>query len=418
MEKRKNHITVFEHSNLRVEDYPCFTKKVLSALEKFHGVQGTPYFKLIHRGVRFKSYVGVLQIGKITIEILPKADKNPVAEADKKAWSRRLIAMLKAVGAFKIHAPSSSALSVRRNFILDLYFELYVTELEYLPHRGLVKKYRKVEGNRTALKGSLNFSRHISENLVHKERFFVRHTTYDKDHLLHRVLYQGLQLLNRLNTNAKLQSRIGSLLLTFPEMPDLKVTENTFRRIKLNRKTEVYGKALNIARLLLLNYHPDLSTGRQHVLALMFDMNLLWERFVYVSLRKHLPDGWHISPQNSKSFWAPENGSVRNVRPDIMLTRTDGKVIVLDTKWKNINDTKVSIEDLRQMYVYLDFYLAERVALIFPGDSAEISGHYYHPDGTESEKVCELLFVPPEETLLWQEQIAAVVFKRTPAAAK
>lgn len=412
MRRKKNHITVFEHDSLRVQDYPCFTESVLSALEKFYGTKGTPYFKLIHRGVRFGSYVGVLQIGKVTIEILPKADRNPNDERSKAVWSKRLILMLKAVGAFKIHAPSSATLTLRHNFILDLYFELYVTELEYLLHKGLVKKYRKVEGNRTALKGSLKFGQHIRENLVHKERFYVRHTTYNKEHLLHQVLYQGLQLLSRLNTNAKLQGRIGNLLFSFPEMPALKISENTFQQIKLNRKTEGYSAALEIARLLLLNYHPDLSAGKQNVLALMFDMNLLWERFVYVSLRKHLPDNCQISPQNSKDFWEADGGSPRTMRPDIVLTKSNKSTIVLDTKWKNASDNKVTVEDLRQMYVYHIFYNAKKVALVYPGNSSPLSGTYFNRHGKESKKVCELFFVKIRKEKKWQKKLSKAIFKR------
>ncbi|RTZ50444.1 hypothetical protein EJ377_03040 [Chryseobacterium arthrosphaerae] len=35
------------------------------------------------------------------------------------------------------------------------------------------------------MKGSLQFSRHISQNLVHKERFYVKYSHYDVNHKIH-----------------------------------------------------------------------------------------------------------------------------------------------------------------------------------------------------------------------------------------
>ena len=82
----------------------------------------------MHHGVKFNEYVGVIQIGKTIIEVLPKADKS----GDENTWRNVLISMLRAVGVIDIHAPSSSDLQLRANSILDLYFELFVKELEYL----------------------------------------------------------------------------------------------------------------------------------------------------------------------------------------------------------------------------------------------------------------------------------------------
>src|SRR5690606_25296538 len=137
-----------------------------------------------------------------------------------------------------------------------------------LLRQGLVKKYRKTEGNSTSLKGNLKFGKHLSQNLVHQERFYIQYTAYDPEHELHSVLYKAIKLLGRINTNEGLQGPIKSLLLDFPEMPDIKISEATFNKLVLNRKTQGYQKAIQIARLLLLNYHPDVSKGSNDILAL------------------------------------------------------------------------------------------------------------------------------------------------------
>lgn len=396
--KNPNHFRVFEHGSL-IEgsgyENNTFTAKHHQLLENFFKEKDFPYYKLVKNGVRFCEYVGVLQIGNMTIEVLPKADKTPDTEgsSEKNKWQSILIGMLKTVGLFTIQAPSSSALALKSNTLLDLYFELYLNELDYLLHRGLVKRYRKTEGNTTTLKGNLQFSKHIQHNLVHQERFYVNYTTYDAQHQIHAILYKALRLLKNINTKSALQSRIGALLLNFPEMPDLNVSEATFEKIIYNRKDEHYQTAIEIARLLLLNYHPDIVQGRNHVLALMFDMNKLWEKFVYVSLRKQIKDTQNqvisVQEQVKKHFWQPDKGSRSFMQADILINYGTDKCVVLDTKWKNLNGYNPSPEDLRQMYVYHQYYNAQKVALVYPNSQETTTkGHFLTPN-TPNEKGIE-----------------------------
>ncbi|MBK8700274.1 MAG: hypothetical protein IPN29_12385 [Saprospiraceae bacterium] len=241
------------------------------------------------------------------------------------------------------------------------------------------------------------FGKQIQQNIVHQERFYVRHATYDVFHTLHFILYKTIKLLQKINTNPNLHGRIGALLLHFPEMPEVKVTSATFERIVYNRKTQSYKKAIEIAKLLLLQYHPDLTKGPNHVLALMFDMNVLWEKFVLHSLRK--AHGLvKVQPQVSKNFWKPINGNKVSIRPDMVLRYKD-TVMVLDTKWKNLANYKPSVEDLRQMFTYGHYFEARDTALIYPGLTGQYQGLYYHPNGEVSDQVCHILPVKVENNV-------------------
>ena len=417
MSKENKPITVFEHGILRTDQGEHrLTNGQLEALQLFYGENGVPYYSLIHHGVRFNEYVGVIQVGKTVIEVLPKADKaNPHDKGVKKTWRNVLIGMLHAVGIIDIHAPSNSNLRLRSNSILDLYFELFIKEAEYLLHRGLVKKYRKTEGNRTALRGSIQFAKHISQNWVHQERFYVRHTTYDNEHDIHAILYKALKLLSYINTNVQLNSSLGTLLLDFPEQHDIRITEALFDKIALDRKTEPYRNALEIAKLILLNYHPDVNIGTNNVLALMFNMNVLWEQFVYVSLRKHKARSTTIAAQNTKNFWKPSSGYRSKMKPDIVLNKGTEGCVVLDTKWKNLNGYNPSPEDLRQMFVYMKYYGAKKVALVYPGaENRNQSGQYYDHSSQDSQHLsneeCSVITIGVEKDVkIWQERIGQYI---------
>lgn len=409
MKQHNKHITIFEYESLYTDRGNHRLSDIqLKSLQTYFGQSGVPYFSLIHKGVRFNKFVGVIQVGELVIEILPKADTKFSEENEKKQWRDILIDMLSAVGVFDIHAPSSSLLKLKSNSILDLYFEIFITEIELLLHRGLIKKYRKKEGNVNALKGNILFAKHIQQNLIHQERFHVRHTTYNIIHQLHFILYKTICLLKQINKNVNLHSRIGALMLHFPEMPDIKVTEATFEKIIYSRKTEPYKKAIEISKLLLLQLHPDVSRGKNNVLALMFDMNKLWEQFIYVSLRQYKKANTTITGQASKFFWRPQNGYSVKVRPDIVINKDRIDCVVLDTKWKNLNGYNPSPDDLRQMFVYHEYFGATKVALVYPGkENSKSIGNYLDPKSrNETEKECSIItFMVEPKIKDWQKKI-------------
>jgi hypothetical protein len=149
LKNKREHICVFEHQtvllNQKFEDGTIFDKLKLDAFVRFFG-KGVPYYSLIRNGIQFNEYVGAIQVGNTLISVLPKADKRQNEdEAEKNKWNKVLVDMLRVVHGFNVKAPSSSQLKIKNNSVLDLYFELFIIETEYLLHRGLVKKYRKTE---------------------------------------------------------------------------------------------------------------------------------------------------------------------------------------------------------------------------------------------------------------------------------
>lgn len=413
MKLEKKHIIVFEHQsillNQKFNGDVVFEQSDLEAFEAFHG-NGVPYFKLIRNGIQFTEYVGAIQAGNVLVEVLPKADKRQTKGEQHKRWQQILINMLRVVHGFEVKAPSSSDLSLKNNSVLDLYFELFTSEIELLLHQGLVKKYRQTEGNLNSLKGKFLFSQHINKNLVHKERFYTKYTTYDTEHLLHVILHETLHVLKRINTNATIVHRINSLVLNFPEMPRMKVLEAAFEKIEFNRKTGGYKRAIDIARLILLNFHPNLSKGSRDVLALMFDMNLLWEGFVLVSLKKSKE--FKVNGQNSKFFWKPTGGKRKSIRPDIRLQK-EGYEFIIDTKWKLI-DRNPSVEDIRQMYAYHLYFNAQKVALLYPGETSYISGKFVNPEKQRelTNMECGLMFTSTKGSVKdWQSNLITQIQK-------
>lgn len=206
-------------------------------------------------------------------------------------------------------------------------------------------------------------------------------------------------------------------MLNFPEMPEIKVNNATFDKIIYTRKNLHYKNAIAISKLLLLKYHPDISRGENDVLALMFDMNLLWEEFVYATLRKKKAKGTVVLTQKPKYFWKPEKGRRSTIKPDIWI-RSNTQNVILDTKWKNLNGYNPSPEDLRQMYVYHEYYQADKVVLVYPypGEENVVKGGRYSDienNHIESGKECSVVQIAVQKNIkLWQTSIQEILMTR------
>ncbi|MBK9317755.1 MAG: hypothetical protein IPM91_02205 [Bacteroidetes bacterium] len=96
-----------------------------------------------------------------------------------------------------------------------------------------------------------------------------------------------------------------------------------------DRKTSAYKEAIEIAAMLLLNYRPDISSGQNHVLAILFDMNDLWEEYIFRQIQKHNTHNWKIRPQEEKYFWNQANSNRnKSINPDIVIS-SNGKQSLL-----------------------------------------------------------------------------------------
>ena len=102
-------------------------------------------------------------------------------------------------------------------------------------------------------------------------------------------------------------------------------------------------------------------------------------------------EGWVVEGQKSRKFWSSDNSDSSYLRPDIILKK-DERVVVLDTKWKLLEKSKLSINDLRQMYAYSEYFGAQRAALVYPGKEADlIKGKFKLKESELKEKKCDLL---------------------------
>lgn len=377
-------IQVFEHKTLSVGT-KGFEKHHWEALGWYNEKHGAGFFSLTPNGVKFNQYVGVIQVGNITIEILPKIGQAN-DEKEKAKWQKVLIDMLRECRWMNVYSHEKASLRFKPNSILEAYLELFILECEKILRQGLIKKYRFEASNCNALKGQLLFNKQIQNNLVHQEQFYTRHQIYDRENLFNQILYKALLIVPQITNSPYLKDKVFSLIFSFPVLSDIQISADLFNNLSYSRKNLHYKEAIEIAAMLLLNYRPDISSGSNHVLAILFDMNDLWEEYVYRQLFKGKPKAWVIRPQNIKDFWFISNSNrKKTVRPDIVIENKDAKTTaIIDTKWKLPEKNIPADNDLKQMFVYNEYWNGRNAILLYP--KAEFSEKPFYLDGVFSKK--------------------------------
>jgi len=261
----------------------------------------------------------------------------------------------------------------------------------------LVKQYQTINKQNNSLKGQIQFQKHIVQNLIHKERFFTQSSIYQSNHVLHQVIVKALKTLLSTSNSPTIQNKCRNLLIRFPAIDDFKISSNALNKITFSHKTTHYQTAIDLSKLILLNYCPDLKSGRFDILALLFDMNKLFEHYIFHSFKRIArKEKISITGQPSERFWQR-----KTIRPDIFI-ETENDKFVIDTKWKVLKNNKPHDDDLKQMFVYGHYFEAAKSLLVYPKSTFQeeyfIKGDFSkmmfnNSTQTLTQQSCDLLFV-------------------------
>ncbi len=200
----KNKIQRFEYSVIRVGE-EGFSDSHFFELVRLNERHNNKYFSIGNKCIYFTQYVGVIQVGNLTIEILPKAD---IGEGDFNKWQSAFINMLRVSRLLHFYSPTYADLKIRNASLLDIFFETFISEVELLIRLGLVKKYRLTERNAGFLKGKLLFPQNVKYNSIHAERFYTQHQIYDSNNIFNQIITAAVRVLPRVLSNSILLDKV------------------------------------------------------------------------------------------------------------------------------------------------------------------------------------------------------------------
>ena len=372
----------FEYLQYKDNTKDNFIKKeIFDSLEKFvlENEKTAQYLKITTKNgfgkvLQAQNYVGVIQTKDgTTIEILPKI-KNATTEKSKDI----LIKMLKTLKNSPFKNLSVANLKSSKIPLFEIFISMFLEELTVLVRNGIKSDYISKEENLKFLKGKLKISEQIKYNTIHKERFFVQYEEFISNRVENRLIKTTLQFLYNKSKLNKNQQRIREFLFVFDEIEISHNIKTDFSKIKLNRQMKDYEQVLLWCKTFLFENSFSPYKGNDIAFALLFDMNLLFESFVYSYLKKS-SNFQDIKSQDRTHYLAYENGIGRfRLKPDIVI---NGGKIIADTKWKILSEDKayngVLQDDMYQLYAYGTKYdNCEKIYLIYPFDELIIKNSY------------------------------------------
>ncbi len=372
----------FEYLQYKDNTKDNFIKKeTFDSLEKFvlENEETAQYLKITTKSgfgkvLQAQNYVGVIQTKDgTTIEILPKI-KNATTEKSKDI----LIKMLKTLKNSPFKNLSVANLKSSKIPLFEIFISMFLEELTVLVRNGIKSDYISKEENLKFLKGKLKISEQIKYNTIHKERFFVQYEEFISNRVENRIIKTTLQFLYNKSKLNKNQQRIREFLFVFDEIEISHNIKTDFSKIKLNRQMKDYEQVLLWCKTFLFENSFSPYKGNDIAFALLFDMNLLFESFVYSYLKKS-SNFQDIKSQDRTHHLAYENGIGRfRLKPDIVI---NGGKIIADTKWKILSEDKayngVLQDDMYQLYAYGTKYdNCEKIYLIYPFDELIIKNSY------------------------------------------
>ena len=367
-------LSLREYGKLAIGELDLSVPSVLpgqaAQLRSLRAIHGFDVFKLVNETtLSAQQYVGAVQIGNLTVEILPK-----VEGIDGTLMRRNLVAMLAVVLDLEISEGDIARVSTQRHGILEILIRLFCDKLFAQVHRGLVRRYEPRAENLSVMRGRIGITEQIRLNAANPERLHCRFDEFQEDNPLNQILKACIRLLLKSSRELSNQRRLGELLLVFEGVAEVSRSTLPWHLIRFDRLNQRYEPSFKLAELFLKATPPDVSGGSVQGFSLFFEMNTLFEEYIgRIARRVFRPDGFKVVLQGPQRYLTYDETTEREsfaMKPDVVGLKGNDAAWIIDTKWKELSKEEakegVAQGDMYQMYAYSNRYACPNVVLLYP----------------------------------------------------
>ena len=334
-------------------------------------------FKITPHSLTSKSWVGVVKCGQIQIQVLPKMlapdkdDKSSDANDKKNTILKNLIFMLSYTRNLDIKSSEYSMLSKCENPFLEILIREFANSLFECLKKHSPKSYIRQEENLCFLKGKLKISENIRYNLTNQAHFYCEYDEFSEDNVLNQLFYYVATCLSNISKNNENKKILGLIKNFYSEISWTPFDKTKANKVRLYRNQLSFEKPLRLAKMFIENSSVDMSLNKIKNIALLWDMNKLFEEFVFEIMRRYNKNGWKVKAQKGKRLLRQQDDlkTRRNTYADIYAYKEKDKktCIILDTKYKEFKGiNSVENNDIFQVSTYCLLHGSKKAILIYP----------------------------------------------------
>ena len=279
----------------------------------------------------------------------------------------------------------------------DFIYLIFPYFLKRALNQGLFKTYKTFERNDSAVKGAINVSRHIRQNVPFGGRIAYRSREYTFDNHIMQLIRHTIEYIKT--------KPIGKSILTQDsdiQKAVLQINEVTNETYSLQKRSKVifenlkplnhpyyldYNYLQQLCLMILNNVNSQYSASSSPIYGILFDGAWLWEEYLWTILKEATLDGKNFEHPTNKNRKGgirlfdnsldPEDSSIKNcyrrIYPDFYCENSsedsnDG--IILDAKYKRLENGFVR-DDLYQIISYMHTMKIPTGGFIYPQKEKE-----------------------------------------------
>lgn len=357
-------IIVKEYSKVEIND--SYLDK-LQAYLKCQKLESA--LKVSRHGIKTKSWVGVIKYKNLHLEILPKLiseDANndkKISEEERSIILKNLIFMLSYTKNLDIKTNDNAKLSTEKNPFIEILIREFATSLFEALKRLTPKRYIREEENLNYLKGKIKFSENIRYNCTNQAKFYCEYDEFSENNLLNQLFLFVSTCLYNISNNSYNKKTLKFIINYYSDISFVRFDKFKVRKIKLTRNQELFKKSFNLAKMFVEQTSVDLSKNKFENITLVWDMNKLFEEFIFELIKRKIPEFEAIA-QKPKRLLKRENVTRRDTRIDILIQNPK---VIIDTKYKKFTDfDDISSADIYQVTTYCLLHNYKRAILLYP----------------------------------------------------